>query len=42
MDKKEVDLFISPSKKNNLQLSNQSKEGNKLADQWGTPRSDAQ
>lgn len=34
MDKKEVDLFISPTKKKkNLQLSNQSKEGNKLADQ---------
>nr|BEV76968.1 Ycf1 protein [Micromelum minutum] len=39
--KKEEDLFISPTQKEYLELSNQSKEENELADQ-GTPRSDAQ
>lgn len=39
--KKEADLFISPTQKEYLELSNQSKEENELADQ-GTPRSDAQ
>nr|YP_009333979.1 Ycf1 [Glycosmis pentaphylla]AOZ20932.1 Ycf1 [Glycosmis pentaphylla]BEV76695.1 Ycf1 protein [Glycosmis pentaphylla] len=39
--KKEADLFISPTQKEYLELSNQSKEENELADQR-TPRSDAQ